>query len=1077
MFLESVFRMFRIHSIKGQLRYRVSFLIILVGLLNFIPMYFIEQNNHQAEAIHNLKEATRLQKTFVEKWLKKRTQEIEILANLPATRALDKAQMKENFLAFVKGQDEFYSIVYINPSGITEIDTDTPPGINVSDRDYFQEALKGKAYVTDALIGRATGKSIIIFSSPVYNNQNQFAGCIFGAVELSTISRMMKSSEIGETGEIYLVNRKGVMLTESRFTPELIQEGRVKKTTQFEITINTPILREALAGQQVQGTYTDYHGHEVIGTYQWTDNHKWLIIGEIDKAEIDSPFRSTIWAMGLILVFVLLIGHLIMLRFSNKLVEPIQFLLDAARTLREGNFQYKIPTDYNGLNELKELCQTFNQMVETIDHNLKLVAESEKNYRLIAQNMTDLVTVLDPQGKVIYASPSHESVFGVNLDEYIGSYPHPYIHPDDLEKVRAHFQAMLQSKAPMQSEFRWRHRDGRWLFADMRGVPIVEDCGAIKQIVLVSREITERKKAEEKTQAIKNQLSLIYNSVSDLIFFLEVREANQYYCISVNQSYLNVTGMKKEEIVGKEIREIFPQKDSFCELDKYREAVLTKNILTYEEKLILPGGELIAEITLHPIPGKTGEITHLLGVARDITERKKTELLLEESEQRYKSLFDNNPDASFALDLTGKFISVNQTAAQITGYEGEELLNGSFNRLVSIADIDKVRKNFSKVINGASVHTEIRIIRKDGQEIEVKITAVPIKVKGEIVGVIGVAEDITKRKQEQAALLEAKREVELSNSLKEAVINSASRVSIIATDVNGIITVFNKGAEQLLGYSAEEMIGKQTPLIIHLEEEIKTRTQKLLDRSPDKLSWVDVFLYGTESGMIDEQDWTYVRKDGSRLAMNLVVTPMKDSNGEVIGYVGIAHDMSERKKAEEKLREANQLYQRLSTLDGLTEIANRRRFDEVLANEWERCGQQSKPISLIMLDIDHFKSFNDTYGHQGGDICLKKVAKTIEELMEKSWDLVARYGGEEFAIILPDTGADAAAQIAEKIRRRIEELAIPHAGSKVSDVVTVSVGVSSVVPDRNVELRKIIEQADSALYQAKHQGRNRVIVY
>ena len=176
-----------------------------------------------------------------------------------------------------------------------------------------------------------------------------------------------------------------------------------------------------------------------------------------------------------------------------------------------------------------------------------------------------------------------------------------------------------------------------------------------------------------------------------------------------------------------------------------------------------------------------------------------------------------------------------------------------------------------------------------------------------------------------------------------------------------------------------------------------------------------------------------------------------------------------------KLDEANQELTRLSSLDGLTSIANRRQFDETLLREWRRASRQGKPLALLLSDVDRFKQFNDGYGHQVGDECLKAVARTFAAALRRPADLVARYGGEEFAVILPDTDITGALQVAEGMRSAVENLRITHRYSQDGGVVTVSIGVASVIPGRSEgRPADLLKAADDALYQAKERGRNRI---
>lgn len=176
-----------------------------------------------------------------------------------------------------------------------------------------------------------------------------------------------------------------------------------------------------------------------------------------------------------------------------------------------------------------------------------------------------------------------------------------------------------------------------------------------------------------------------------------------------------------------------------------------------------------------------------------------------------------------------------------------------------------------------------------------------------------------------------------------------------------------------------------------------------------------------------------------------------------------------------RLKQQADLLESLSLLDGLTNIPNRRRFDETLLLEWKRAMRDETPLSLLMIDIDYFKQYNDHYGHGAGDICLQRVAATLAKNLARPNDLIARYGGEEFVVILPDTDQQAALQVAERLRECIIKLALPHACSEAESVVTISVGVATQIKIPEYFLPQTLnDAADNALYMAKASGRNRV---
>ncbi len=193
--------------------------------------------------------------------------------------------------------------------------------------------------------------------------------------------------------------------------------------------------------------------------------------------------------------------------------------------------------------------------------------------------------------------------------------------------------------------------------------------------------------------------------------------------------------------------------------------------------------------------------------------------------------------------------------------------------------------------------------------------------------------------------------------------------------------------------------------------------------------------------------------------------------------IALRESQKRLQQVEINLRKANEQLSRLVNLDGLTQIANRRCFNQILRQEWSRLRREKQPLSLLLLDIDYFKYYNDFYGHPMGDDCLVKIAQTIKEQLLLPIDLVARYGGEEFAVILPNTDVTGATTVASRIHQSINILSIEHQRSLVSNLVSVSIGITSIVPNTELTPEILITQADQALYSAKNQGRNQSALF
>lgn len=188
-------------------------------------------------------------------------------------------------------------------------------------------------------------------------------------------------------------------------------------------------------------------------------------------------------------------------------------------------------------------------------------------------------------------------------------------------------------------------------------------------------------------------------------------------------------------------------------------------------------------------------------------------------------------------------------------------------------------------------------------------------------------------------------------------------------------------------------------------------------------------------------------------------------------------DVTAAVNREQILREQAQEMRAFSNIDGLTGVANRRRYDECVEDEFHRAKRGGTPLSLVMIDIDYFKAYNDSYGHQAGDACLVKIAETLNAALHRSGDLLARYGGEEFVVVLPGVNRQGAYLIAENMRNKVVELNVPHRANPDAGQVTISLGVASLTPLQADRLDELQLAADQALYRAKREGRNCVVVY
>ncbi len=324
-----------------------------------------------------------------------------------------------------------------------------------------------------------------------------------------------------------------------------------------------------------------------------------------------------------------------------------------------------------------------------------------------------------------------------------------------------------------------------------------------------------------------------------------------------------------------------------------------------------------------------------------------------------------------------------------------------------------------------------------------------------------VSQELEETQRSLETVIERSNQMALESAIAEIELNQIFNTSpdgMWVIDENSRVQRINTALLKLLGTKAEDAVG-------HCCSELLALTGCGTPDCP-----MTQILSGKERVECDTEK---LNADGSRTPFILTATPFRGLGGELIGIVVALKDNTERKRAEAALQQANETLERLAASDGLTQLANRRRFDESLLQEWRRMSRERAPLGLIICDIDHFKRYNDTFGHQQGDDCLRAVARAIGGSARRPADLVARYGGEEFALILPNTHAEGALHLAETIRSAVCGLEIPHPDSSAGPFVTLSLGVACIIPSATASPEALLSAADQALYAAKGQGRNR----
>ncbi|HEX9492789.1 MAG TPA: EAL domain-containing protein, partial [Thermoanaerobaculia bacterium] len=579
---------------------------------------------------------------------------------------------------------------------------------------------------------------------------------------------------------------------------------------------------------------------------------------------------------------------------------------------------------------------------------------------------------------------------------------------------------------------------------------------------------------------------------------------------------------------------------------------------------------VVRDVEVHSGPVEIGGRQYLYSIVHDVTERRQAEQALLSSEEKYRNIFDFASVGIYQSTLDGRLVTANASLARMLGYDSvEELLQ------VPLAeDVYFYAEDRKKHLATEGTNADVQVLwkKKNGAPIWVQVNAHAVHdAKGQLM-FEGFVYDITERKL-------AEQQLASSNAQRKAVLDAASRVSIIATDAEGTITVFNSGAERMLGYSAAEVIGRRSITDLHRAEELEEHANRLQSEFGERLSGFDILGHRADREGLEEREWTYVKKDGGNITVLLSVTALRRDDGWLTGFLHVANDVTERKQAEETLRKQsaamtasmdgigivndrlqftvvndalaklygypdpqsmvglplNSLYEpatyerftntilpivyqrgrwrgeapglrhdgltfpqeisisaieggglvcvvrditertyaeeqikHLAYHDALTALPNRLLFKDRLTVAISHAQRERRKLAVLFLDLDRFKVINDSLGHNIGDQLLQAVSARVQSCVRES-DTVARLGGDEFTVLLPQLphGEDAAL-VAQKI---IDAVRYPFHIEGREFFMTTSIGIS-LYPDDGIDAESLIKNADTAMYQAKEQGRD-----
>ncbi|MEB2308265.1 MAG: PAS domain S-box protein [Candidatus Brocadiaceae bacterium] len=759
-----------------SIKNRLIFLLIVFTLLPFVLLRFVAYPRIRADIqevlIRNLDGIGHKQAELVTNWGRERMKNVRVVANNPLMVRCAKITKDDKdypdvvqYLEVVKKEYGYKGVLISNDQGLVTVATsEEGVGIDISQMDYFKQAAEGKTFVSNVFpseipltneVGeKELGMPTMFVSTPLKDRDGVVVGVVAIRVDENALNDLMTSLHLGQTGETYLVNKDGYMVTESRFAAHLKEMGLVKRRCALELKLVNSETGELTTGakQCVAGIngfdakgYKDYSGLTVLGVWHWLPEFNLGVIAEIDRDEGYGPAHNLKYVVASVLLIIAFPIVIVAYIIGRQTSVPIIKLDEVAKKMASGDLTQRV--DIKREDEIGELADSFNAMAKFLDQKTKDVVESEKRYRELVDSVKEGVyqsepgaegvfTVINKTGAEILGYGSPEEVVGTKVKNI-------YVDPEDRGRLCEKLE-----KDGIWREFisLCKRKNGEIFYAERTSSLLRDEKGNPVSVNGVFRDISERKKVEQEIAESEKKYRLMFNSLKEGVYQSEPEVDGAF--LWINQAGAEILGYKSpEEVIGTKVKDIYVKSDDrVTVVEKLTKEGVWKGFVSFCKRK--NGERFYMERTCNLITDEKGKTARIDGIFRDVTERKELEMQLQESEKHHRLLLNSLKEGIYQCEPTeeGVFTWINKSGAELLGYSSPEEVIGTRVKDVYVNPDD--RKELIEKLDREGVWRDFTSYckKKDGERFISERTCNLVRDEnGKPLRIEGVFRDITER--------------------------------------------------------------------------------------------------------------------------------------------------------------------------------------------------------------------------------------------------------------------------------------------------------------------------------------------